>query len=381
MKTDNLKNYFYNKIFLLIYLIIKLLLYIYSFYQKFSKLNKINKSSKAFLAIEAGLKGWEAIDIKEIYQSACEYLEKDQVLKLKINQKENYLSQVHRFLIDHGHITHFLHDPRSGRPETSKSFFNSIIDASRLAILFTKFNVIPIVYLTDIPYRSWRIQSTIVTINSGMVVTFSSTQRLKGLLTHNRFTGPSLMPISKKTLNHLITLREEMENQGQIENIVRFTGSLYEPRTTFLLHLQGKLNQNMSVIGREIGSPRVPDEEYWKRIITASINITTTESIKIKGNDISTLNQLVYRYLEVMAAGSMLLAPSIDGVSRYFEQGKDFIAYTNVDDAYSKALYYLKNSKEAEKIAMSGHRKAVILIRSKVFWLQIDASLGSDSMI
>ena len=49
--------------------------------------------------------------------------------------------------------------------------------------------------------------------------------------------------------------------------------------------------------------------------------------------DWSWIQNLVYRYLEVLASGSLLIAPNVPGVDRYFKPGIHFVSYENNDDA------------------------------------------------
>jgi hypothetical protein len=188
------------------------------------------------------------------------------------------------------------------------------------------------------------------------------------------------MPISIQTLDSLIKIKDELIRSNRIENLVRFSGSLYEPRTAFLDGLKEKLGDDLSVIARPIGSARAPENEYWSRLASATINITTADQMEQIGIDNPSEKHLVYRYLEVLSVGSLLIAPSVSGINRYLTPGVDFVDFLDLDDAYSKAVYYLSHKKDREKIARSGFDTAQRLIRNKVFWLQVDCALGTESL-
>jgi len=329
--------------------------------------------------VEAGERGWESIEYKEIYQSAQEFIGKDAVHKTVVDKSQSYVSQVHEVLKINP-VTHFLYDPRSGSQEYLKGFYEAVM----IALLFARYRVVPIVYLTDLSFRLWRCQAAAVSAANGVVVTFMMPKRVQPIFPHRRLVGPSLMPFSRQLLDSLETARTDLHKTKKIEPIVRFTGSLYEPRTTFLSSLTDKLQKKgkqLEVLGRELGSKRVSDEEYWRRISSAQIVITTAVQASQPGIDWEWVPHLVYRYLEVMAAGSVLLAPAVPGVEKYFKPGEHFIAFDTLDSASEQASYFLDNPKKLEVIRKAGHERARELVRSHSFWIQVDTALGFEALV
>jgi hypothetical protein len=288
-----------------------------------------------------------------------------------------YVSQVKKILSS-SDITHYFYDPRTGRQD----FWSAFYDSFRIAILLSRYRVIPVVYLTDLSVRLWRGQAAAVSANNGVVITLMMPKLVQPIFPHKRLVGPSLMPFSDKTLNKLKQLRCQLALSNSIQPVVRFTGSFYEPRTTFLRRFKEKLDatgHHVEIFGRELGSPRVTDDEYWLRIGSSQIVITTADQALEAGRDWVWVPHLVFRYLEVLASGSLLLAPPVLGVSRYFESGVHFVSFESLEEAVEQARFYLDSWEEAEKIRKAGTKKAEELIRSYTFWLQIDAALGSDS--
>jgi hypothetical protein len=358
----------------------KNLILVFSSFLKFKSRPVESNSFETVLLIVAGQGGWQSIDIDQLHKSSQEFIGDHKVIKLQTNQEKSYISQVKKFLISNPKITHILHDPRSGRPEYKQTVFNMYWDGLRLVLLLRRLRIIPIVYLTDAQFKLWRMQASIVTIFSGVVITFISSRKIKNKLPHSRFIGPSVMPISIQTLESLIKIKGDLTRSNQIENLVRFSGSYYEPRTTFLNSLKEKLGDDLSIIARPIGSTRVPENEYWSRLASATINITTADQMEQIGTDNPSEKHLVYRYLEVLAVGSLLIAPRVSGITRYLTPGVDFVDFLDLNDAYSKAIYYLSHKQDREKITKSGFDVAQRLIRNKVFWLQIDCALGTESL-
>jgi hypothetical protein len=330
------------------------------------------------IAIEAGEQGWNAIEFKELYLSATEYAGVRFVRKVVIDKSVPYVPQVKQAL-EHYNITHYVYDPRTGKQD----YWGAMIESVSIALLMARYSVIPIVYLTDLSVRVWRCQASAVSAVKGTVVTFMTPKLVQPIFPHRRLAGPSLMPLSRVTLLRLQQLRKTLEANNLIQPIVRFTGSLYEPRTSFLNDFRAKLSEtghSVEILGRKLGSARVSDGEYWRRLASAAIVITTSDQAHQPGTDYIWIPHLVFRYLEVLACGSLLLASEVPGISRYFKANRHFISYSSLDDAVERAKYYLEHPDLAEKIRISGHERARQLIETHSFWIQIDTALGADSI-
>jgi len=63
------------------------------------------------------------------------------------------------------------------------------------------------------------------------------------------------------------------------------------------------------------------------------------------------------RVLEALATGSFLLTDYVADTSRYFEENKDFVFYTDPDDAVKKLRKYLNNPELRKQIAGNGRKK------------------------
>ena len=63
------------------------------------------------------------------------------------------------------------------------------------------------------------------------------------------------------------------------------------------------------------------------------------------------------RALDIMGCGGFLLSNYQPELAEYFEDEKDVVMYTSMEDAVSKAIYYASNKDKANKIALSGYEK------------------------
>ena len=316
--------------------------------------------------------------MKELVLSAGEFAGEEAVCKLVIDRGKPYAQQVRRFLDTNQSVTHYLYDPRAGRAEADQTYLNCFADSLQVAVALARRRIVPIVYLTDASYRKWRCQASVVSSTSGVVNMFMSYEAAKAMLPHRRFVGPSLMPLSAQTFTYLETLREILIKEGMVENIVRFSGSLYEPRSTFLRKLKEELGDLCDIQGRSVGTARRPDEWYWRNLASATIVITTADQMKQAGADFRNLQQMVYRCTETLAAGALLMAPDVPGMGKYYQAGQHFVAFESIADACAKARYYLQHTKEARKIARDGHQRAKQLITDHSFWRPL-ASQGDNS--
>jgi hypothetical protein len=330
---------------------------------------KNTKTTKPCVAIEAGEKGWSSIEMKELALSAGEFLGEQAVCKLVIDREKPYTKQVRLILDANPGVTHYLYDPRAGRAETDQSYINCFTDSLQVAITLARRRITPIAYLTDASYRKWRCQASVVTSVSGGVTTFMCAEKAKPMLPHRRFSGPSIMPLSCATLRHLQSLKASLVQGAGMENIVRFSGSLYEPRATFLKQFQDELPGRCDIQGRALGSARRPEDWYWRNLASATIVITTADQIEQDGADLQHIQQLVYRCTEALAAGALLMAPDVPGMSKYYEADKHFVAFESVADACAKANFYLKDTSAARRIAEEGHKRAEQLIKDHIFWM------------
>jgi hypothetical protein len=330
------------------------------------------------LGIEAGPIGWQSIEFKELYQTACEYIEQSRVSRVVIEKSAPYLRQVES-AIKHHDLTHYVYDPRTG----SQDFWRATIEAIGVAILLARYRVVPIVYLTDLSVRRWRCQAAAVSAHHGIVVSFMMPKLVRSIFPHGRLLGPSLMPFSSKLFFDIQKIRDEYVTDKTIGSVVRFIGSIYEPRKTFLENLSGELNKTgivLDIQGRTPGSPRQPDEHYWLAICSASIIVTTADQAIQAGTDMAWIPHLIYRYLEVLAAGSLLLAPAVPGIARYFSPEVHFVSYSSLNEAAEKIRKCLGSPEHSERVRLAGQARAKQLIMSRSFWLSIDSGLGYNSL-
>ena len=335
--------------------------------------SSISHSDSSLVAIEAGERGWDLIEYKELYLSATEYLDGNAVCKVVICNSENYFSQV-KEQISKLPVTHYFYDPRSG-PQT---FFKGTISALRLSIYLFHRRITPIVRLTDVPHKFWRALSLIINASGGICITLMFPGDVQHLFPHKRIFGPFMMPMSNETYSKMkFATRQSERDSTKIS--VQFIGSLYEPRTTFLRDLGLLLSSEMIELqmrSRILGEQRINDDDYWAALADATINITTSDQTTGKGIDDVLIPHMIYRYTEVLCAGSTLVATSAPGVWKYFRAHIDYAPFTNTEEARDQIKKLIKNPDRLSSLSLSGHSRVGNLIESSTFWRSIDLILG-----
>jgi glycosyltransferase involved in cell wall biosynthesis len=328
------------------------------------------------LCIEAGVRGWESIEFKELYATACEFLGKDRVDRLVVDRESPYPQQVARAL-DEIRPTHYLYDPRTG----DQGVWGGLREAFRIGLMLHMRGIVPVVLLTDLAVRTWRAQSAVVSARRGLVVAFIAAREIAPIFPHRRLLAPSVMPLSQRTAAFLDELGAARPEEDPPKAV--FVGSLYEPRTTTLGEIAAGLAERghaLDIRGRTLGSPRVSDREYWSRLVDATIVVTTADQLVAEHADWTWISHLVYRYIEVLACGTLLVAPDVPGVRRYFTPGEHFVSFQTVAEAVDRIAHYLTHPVERQAIARRGRERARAILAARTFWTNVDTALGPDSL-
>ncbi len=326
------------------------------------------------LGLEAGVKGWEIREYQELFKSAVEYYDEQRVTRLFVKSEDSYAEQVVEFVTEN-EVTHYGFSSRSSQNTGMSRTFEIIF----LAVFFFVRGITPIVFLADFHNRKFRTEAIIVSAFGGLVVTMVSSKSVKNLFPHKRIIGPHVMPFSRSSAEEIRRMAEDFD--GPTEFDVVFSGSLYEPRETTLNDIKQRLESSgisLEILTRLPGGVRVPEDEYWKRMFASKMVITTADQTYVeKGGDFLWIPHMVYRYLEVLLTGRLLVAPYFPGVERFFVPDEDFLSFENCEQAAEKIEAILTSSDRMQAIQETGQLKANALLASSAFWYGIDAGLGS----
>ena len=73
-------------------------------------------------------------------------------------------------------------------------------------------------------------------------------------------------------------------------------------------------------------------------------------------------NHLIYRYLEVPACGSTLVAQKVPGVEKYFKPDIDFLSYSNTKEAVDIIVSHLNDPMKLLTKLILKHKKRPFLL-------------------
>ncbi len=340
--------------------------------------SKRRREPVSTIGLDAGTRGWQIIEYEELAASAREYFGANGVVAISIVDRERYIRELLPYLRG-GSITHFVYDPRTGSEQGGRGLRQCIA----LAGLLQWYGITPIGRITDVPVRRWRLQTSIVTAVNGVCVTLMQASAIRPFFPHHRVIGPLFMPISQATLRVLADTRSRHDAVAEATGAL-FTGSLYEPRTTYLLTTQKLLAARgieLRLTTRVLGEPRDPNPRYWQRLVDAGVVLTTADQLSGPGIDALGVPHLLYRYTEALAAGSLLVAPEVPGVAAFFRPHIDFVPCGDAVDAAKQIEWVLGDREVRTRIAENGFRRIRELVDTDTFWRVIDAGLGVDGFI
>jgi spore maturation protein CgeB len=145
---------------------------------------------------------------------------------------------------------------------------------------------------------------------------------------------------------------------------ISFTGSPYDHRAEFLMELAEKYGLPVQIAGPNW--PRALSQERLKKYVTAGFlpPVDYRQSIwksKINLAFVTHSNEddVAHKSFEISACGSFLLAERTEGHLAAFEEDKEAVFFSSVEECAEKARYYLDHVAERETIARSGRERAV----------------------
>jgi hypothetical protein len=330
------------------------------------------------IVIEGGGRAWSSNYFIELENSLKEYIEPDTgITKLVIPRRKFYILYIYKCLKNRN-ITHYVHDPRTG----SQNSFVAVLESFIITFLFAYYRITLISILTDCSIRQWRFQSSIVTINTGVIVTFLEIKYFGKLLKNYRIIGCSLMPLSISTFEFINQINKKYSNaNAEINRNLYFLGSVYGYRKHLFeeVNLLSNLSEKRPFIEYEA---KLDGDyfEYWEKLIKKRNFITTCTQVKSAGYkfDLPDLTQIVFRITEVLASGSLLFCFPVPGLQKYFKESEDYIPILeNSHYLHSLQDKFTDITKSRQSISTSAKNIMKDYVYYQTFWRNIDDNLQS----
>ena len=141
---------------------------------------------------------------------------------------------------------------------------------------------------------------------------------------------------------------------------VAFLGQISEYRDDRRDYIEYLMEQNISgYIASQNRETRLEHSKYAEILGRAKIGINFSYSVD--------KHQLKGRVFEIMHSGAMLLETKNPQIETLFNDGIDYVSFSNKEDLVKKIKYYLIHEQERESIAQSGRQKVLKLYNSKLF--------------
>ena len=141
---------------------------------------------------------------------------------------------------------------------------------------------------------------------------------------------------------------------------VAFLGQVSIYRTDRRNSIEYLMEQNISgYIASLNRDQQVEHSKYAEILGRAKIGINFSYSVD--------KHQLKGRVFEIMHSGAMLLETKNPQIETLFNDGIDYVSFSNKEDLVKKIKYYLIHEQERESIAQSGRQKVLKLYNSKLF--------------
>lgn len=101
------------------------------------------------------------------------------------------------------------------------------------------------------------------------------------------------------------------------------------------------------------GRPRLPFHQMVRLFSRSKINLNLSNASMMTGQ------QIKGRNFEIPGAGGFLLSGQADGLDEYFEDGREIVTFSDVDDLAGKARFYLAHDTERVRIAKNGYERTL----------------------
>jgi len=176
----------------------------------------------------------------------------------------------------------------------------------------------------------------------------------------SKLIGPAPGIISRNTFEKLI--KPNLSICRDIDILV--AGSKYRKR----LAIADFLHQNglkVTMLGGEYGNDRMSYDKYFFNSCRAKIRIVSLFTddelhVHLKGH-----------VAEAVATASLLFVDSLYPTSIYFDEGKEFINFSSLNELLEKIKWYLNNDEERLKISMAAHHRWIEEYSGGKFWENI----------
>ena len=318
-----------------------------------------NGLSNNELVIDSGTGGWRLLEYQFLFESLNE---RGDLIPVKTiyDGSEPYWRHILSVLKIYRPKQIFI-DPRTF---ANNSKWNWLISTIITSALLKAAQVRVIAWMTDYPHRRWRFVAFLLTHDRGIVGSLMSPKAMTKGIYHSNVVGPLPIPVPNGILPRISV------DIGKCKHDIGFVGALYEPRTTKLdaiSDMLGKKGVSLYLKSRSLSGHRMSDADYFSALSSCKIILTTSDQVYDKESDMVVEPHLIFRYLEVLACGRVLVAPRVEGAT-FLKPYINYVPYENEDELLHWVVKLLNEPQLLESIARDGYKVSRELVQNQYFW-------------
>lgn len=295
----------------------------------------------------------------ELYKCLQEYYGKDKVIQVVVPNESNILVYILGMLRDYSPKTIWV-DTRIFIVDAHiRNLHKHLKEVSQLNFILNKLNIVPICVMTDsLSAPGYQLVGELLIRNIGILIPLGANPRISGFSKNYQVLDVT-NPISLETSDLLLA------GSDQKSEDVYLGGLQYEPRRSFLLAVQSKLNDAglTSKITQKTSNSYL---DYLKEISRYKIVVNTNFIVN------SNSKHMVARNIEALHAGSLLLTQRTPRLEKILSEGLHYIGIETPDDVVLKVIHYLKHEEEAREIAIRGQTLAHSYAKKNYFVRLVD---------
>lgn len=153
-------------------------------------------------------------------------------------------------------------------------------------------------------------------------------------------------------------------NDSNRNREVSYIGYPYEDRPAFLVALGEKYDLPVSISGSKWESILTAEQKqkfFTGGYLAGSAYRETIWRSKINLSFVTQLNEedIAHKSVEICASGGFLLALRTPGHQACFEEDREAVFFSSVEECAEKAAYYLSHVEEREAIAQRGYERTI----------------------
>ena len=298
----------------------------------------------------------------ELYKCLQEYYGKDKVIQIVVPNESNILDYILSKVVDHPPKTIWVDTRIFIVDARLRHLHKHLKEVSQLNFILNKLEIVPVCVMTDsLSAPGYQLVGELLVKNIGILIPLGANPRISGFSKNHQVLDVT-NPISLETSDLLLAGSDRKSED------VYLGGLQYEPRRSFLLAVQNKL-QDVGLTSKITQKSSNSYLDYLKEISRYKIVVNTNFIVNSKSK------HMVARNIEALHAGSLLLTQRTSRLAKILSEGSHYVGIETPDDVVLKVIHYLKHEEEAREIAIRGQALAHSYAKENYFVRLVDSKV------